>query len=46
MMSVINASIGSATELGVTGKVDSSIMNDVRKRCRSEVYRKVDILTG
>ena len=46
MMSVINASIGSATALGVTGKVDSSIMNDVRKRCVSEVYGKVDMLTG
>lgn len=29
MMSVINASIGSATALGVTGKVDSSIVDDV-----------------
>lgn len=29
MMSVINASIGTATALGVTGKVDSSIISDV-----------------
>lgn len=29
MMSVMNASVGSATALGVTGKVDSSIMSEV-----------------
>lgn len=29
MMSIINASIGTATALGVTGKVDSSIVSDV-----------------
>lgn len=31
MMSVINASIGSATALGVTGKVDSDIMSNMMK---------------
>ena len=32
MMSVINASIGTTTAIGVTGKVDSSIINDVYRR--------------
>lgn len=29
MMSVMNASVGSATALGVTGKMDSSMVSDM-----------------